>query len=519
ASGSFVHTIVDVNGCSSDIAFSLTAPPVFAVDTSFVYPDCNNNFGYLHLDASGGIGPYSIQNGQTTISFADTITFTLIPGSYSYTISDSLGCLENIAFSIDPVNAVLGYIQANNTNCNGDSSGSLKIVMTRGAAPYIINGISFLDSTILINLPAGSYQFDVTDANNCSIALNAIILQPGTLLVDSIVIASNITCEGLNDAVIQVIASGGTPAYTYVLISPTGDTVSQNGNVFGALGTGTYTAIVIDSFGCVSLSSIFIPPFFDATQRIEQDSVSCYGKQDGAIKIYSEPTERNPYMYSLNGGSPQVYNVFYNLGAGDYWIVVYDKNNCTDTLNVTMAQPDSIDSKVWLNGELLPVDSLDLDERMYADFTKQNFHPWEISFSPDVTRIDESLSLIRIQPRESITFTVMIYMDSFDTNCFVEYNGLIDLRNVAPVPNIITPNNDGFNDLWEIDLDKFPSPEVTIFNRWGEIIFRSENYTNNWNGLYRDKHVADGTYFYLLKVPSHNNKVYKGNINVLNSAR
>jgi len=60
------------------------------------------------------------------------------------------------------------------------------------------------------------------------------------------------------------------------------------------------------------------------------------------------------------------------------------------------------------------------------------------------------------------------------------------------IPNIITPNNDGVNDAWVIDGNFRQLPQVTVFNRWGQIVFESPRYNNNWQA----PGVPDGTYFY-----------------------
>jgi gliding motility-associated-like protein/uncharacterized repeat protein (TIGR01451 family) len=62
------------------------------------------------------------------------------------------------------------------------------------------------------------------------------------------------------------------------------------------------------------------------------------------------------------------------------------------------------------------------------------------------------------------------------------------------VPNIITPNGDGKNDVLEIqNIGFYPNSQLLIFNRWGNEVYRSENYQNTWNG----SGLADGTYYYL----------------------
>ncbi|WP_295674162.1 gliding motility-associated C-terminal domain-containing protein [uncultured Mucilaginibacter sp.] len=63
------------------------------------------------------------------------------------------------------------------------------------------------------------------------------------------------------------------------------------------------------------------------------------------------------------------------------------------------------------------------------------------------------------------------------------------------IPNIFTPNGDGKNDVFKIaGLESFPGSQLIIFNRWGNEVYRADNYLNNWDG----SGLADGTYYYLL---------------------
>jgi gliding motility-associated-like protein/uncharacterized repeat protein (TIGR01451 family) len=65
-------------------------------------------------------------------------------------------------------------------------------------------------------------------------------------------------------------------------------------------------------------------------------------------------------------------------------------------------------------------------------------------------------------------------------------------------PNVITPNGDGKNDVFRIDgLELHPDNTLSIFNRWGNEVFRSKGpYKNDWNG----NGLNEGTYYYLLKI-------------------
>ena len=69
------------------------------------------------------------------------------------------------------------------------------------------------------------------------------------------------------------------------------------------------------------------------------------------------------------------------------------------------------------------------------------------------------------------------------------------------LPNIITPNGDGFNDILHIDyLDLYDVKILTIYNRWGTPVYQSDDYQNDWDG----GNVADGVYFYVLELQKGN---------------
>jgi len=83
---------------------------------------------------------------------------------------------------------------------------------------------------------------------------------------------------------------------------------------------------------------------------------------------------------------------------------------------------------------------------------------------------------------------------------------------VAPdmvIPNIFTPNNDGKNDLFVIkDLSSYPGSGLIVFNRWGNEVYHSDDYLNNWDG----SGLAEGTYYYILSRKERNGSVtpFKG---------
>ncbi len=92
---------------------------------------------------------------------------------------------------------------------------------------------------------------------------------------------------------------------------------------------------------------------------------------------------------------------------------------------------------------------------------------------------------------------------------------LTDDKDGLFIPNIITPNGDGKNDKFVIlGLDAYPGSEVSIFNRWGNMVYTSADYKNNWSG----DGLVEGTYFYTVSVKTKAGvKKYSGWVELLRS--
>jgi gliding motility-associated-like protein len=87
------------------------------------------------------------------------------------------------------------------------------------------------------------------------------------------------------------------------------------------------------------------------------------------------------------------------------------------------------------------------------------------------------------------------------------------------IPDVITPNNDGFNDKWKIMRPTSMKVSVAIFNRWGQQVYKNTDYQNNWdgsgNGGFLGNLLPNGTYFYVVELSgagNTNKEVMKGSI-------
>ncbi|MFT3738786.1 MAG: PKD domain-containing protein [Breznakibacter sp.] len=92
----------------------------------------------------------------------------------------------------------------------------------------------------------------------------------------------------------------------------------------------------------------------------------------------------------------------------------------------------------------------------------------------------------------------------------------VENRYTLIASNILTPDGNGKNDTWYIqNIENYPDAELTIFNRWGSIVYRTKGYQNNWNGTNSKKDILpDGAYYYVITIPG-SETIYKGTVTIL----
>ncbi|MFT3908741.1 MAG: gliding motility-associated C-terminal domain-containing protein [Ferruginibacter sp.] len=84
--------------------------------------------------------------------------------------------------------------------------------------------------------------------------------------------------------------------------------------------------------------------------------------------------------------------------------------------------------------------------------------------------------------------------------------------------NAFTPNGDGINDYWVLyRYNCFRRLEVNVYNRYGSLVYHSNDYKNDWAGKYKNKELPDGTYYYIIKVISFDGKehLFRDNLTIL----
>ncbi len=118
----------------------------------------------------------------------------------------------------------------------------------------------------------------------------------------------------------------------------------------------------------------------------------------------------------------------------------------------------------------------------------------ELGWSPAASlSCDDCLDPVA-SPTESTT-----YYATYTTALGCALTDSVRISVLRELPNTITPNNDGVNDVWNIpEIGRYPTSEVYIYNRWGNEVFKSTGYRQPWDGSRNGELLPTGSYFYII---------------------
>ena len=79
------------------------------------------------------------------------------------------------------------------------------------------------------------------------------------------------------------------------------------------------------------------------------------------------------------------------------------------------------------------------------------------------------------------------------------------------VPNVFTPNNDNFNDIFKLEQKSIIKFNAIIYNRWGKELYQWNDITIGWDGKYKENNCPDGVYYYIIDALCDEGKEYRLN--------
>jgi len=344
--------VTDDEGCQDSIQMpQLNSPPQITftstVNDLLCFGDGN---GSIDITVSGGtpITPapaytysWSTSNGSGLNVSAEDQT-TLSGGDYQVVATDANGCQDSTQFTVIEPTEIFANGTTTDNSCFNVIDGVVNLSTTGGVGGYswtwASTVVGFVDPGTEDLNPAdsGCYSVHITDANSCTLDTTLCLITPGEIFANATI--TPITCNGDNDAAIDIEPNNGVGNYVYDW-SNNGLGAYTDPQDLSGLSPNSYQVFIQDDNGCVKDTSIIItdPPLLTLSET--HVDLTCFGAADGAIDL------------TVSGGTGVV-NVSWTgpsftssnedisgLDAGQYDVTATDANGCTATLSVTLNQP------------------------------------------------------------------------------------------------------------------------------------------------------------------------------------
>ncbi|MAQ31397.1 MAG: hypothetical protein CMD26_01495 [Flavobacteriales bacterium] len=469
----------------------------------------NNETGFWSIISGGGI----INN----INDPNTIVSDLNEGEniFQWTISPILCEDVSDQVSINYINSTLisnagqntdvceNYFELNGNTPNYNETGYWNIITGTGVLEDPSN-----PNTIVNNLSIGSNTIEWIISDPCAAVSSYININFQNLEVTINDISNyngyNLSCNNVYDGFISLSSLGGYPPYNYNWTGP--NNFSSISEDISNLSPGEYECIITDGLQCQNIISIILeePPEINL-EFISFNDMDCFNNAyidfnaDGGTGtlqglVTTSWGEVTSFIWNEND---QWYFQYENFEQWDGLITVsaYDINGCEiiseEVLVQTWDDPIAEFETSTYNTEILQL----------VDFT--DFSNYEASIINWYWDFDDG-NMSNLQNPSHIyeqdgQYTVCLTIED-NNGCTSETCQIIHIysNTEAYIPNIFTINQDDINEVFQPVINGFieDSYEMLIYDRWGKLLFSTNDYQTGWDGTYQNNIVTQDVYSY-----------------------
>ena len=265
-----------------------------------------------------------------------------------------------------------------------------------------------------------------------------------------------------------------------------------------------YTVQIYNTDSCSKVLPVKVNVRPPISFNINTTAVTC-GLQDGSITITNIVNATAPFTYILNG-LPQLTNTFAGLDTGAYILYITDNNSCSSSSVAIVLNDTNYVTANFLVSPITGVNPLDVN----FTYTGNNGLDFIWSFGTGDSSFINNPNYIYTNPG---SFLVTLITWANDSTCSDTASATLLVSPALVITQFVSPNNDGQNDTWIIQgLSLYPKAGVEIFNRWGNLVYSSEPYQNDWAGecaeptcIAQGGILPTGTYFYYLYLNGKSN--------------
>jgi gliding motility-associated-like protein len=457
-----ISMIINNNaGCSDTINKNFTIQEKPDINLTGYIQICGNQYQANITPPNGSQILWSNGNTSNTPIFNQS-------GTHSVVVNYN-GCINQDSFQLNLKPKPQAVIDAHDI-CEGDN-----LQLLNNSTGTILfnkwdfnNGVTSttLNPNITYNNP-GSYNIEliVKALNNCSDTTYKLIKvdkRPILNLGNDTTICSN-----------QMVLDCGVINANYLWSN------SSNDEAITISNSGIYS-VTVDSGNCSVSDDINVVLNSNPQALIGINGICT----NDSIVIFSNSIYTSPltqYSWSINNQTylgDTIRPIINNEQSLNIELTIIDQNSCMDSvsINTFIYAPDF--SSIWTSGDTSIYVGEELSIHAYGAYD----YEWFPKENLDTPYEDHTIA----SPNQKQRYVVM----AKDINGCTIYDSLIvDIKPNSQIyiPDAFTPNHDGNNDFYYLSGENICSINYSIYNRWGNVVFKANNINDKWDGRYKDK--------------------------------
>ena len=233
----------------------------------------------------------------------------------------------------------------------------------------------------------------------------------------------------------------------------------------------TFIVVASNTYNCKSRDTVLVDVFPPMVLTPSSTDATCNGLANGSVAVLVNGGT-TPFIYAWNTNPPANTPIVSNLPSGNYTVIVTDSGGCTANTTAFVSEPPLIN---------LTINAIN------TSFTGQDGQatviinggtpPYTIEWSTNPVQTGITATGLAVG-----TYTVTVT----DTNgCQTTATFQIDyMENGVYIPNAFSPNGDGINDFLTIFGANIDQIIMQVYNRWGQLIFTTDNVNKPWDGKF-----------------------------------
>ena len=510
-------TVTDAQGATATGQCTVFGNPPISADISVTnsnYPNFTN--GSMLIKVTSGTPSYSFQwtkdgNPISTgiTSGPDTSKITgQDKGKFCVVVTDAAGCSKEFCHTIDRIYPQLNVsVNLTHPTCQDATNGSLDMTITGGDNNYTVtwtlpNGTT-ASTQELTNLAEGAYNYQVKDGSGQIITGTSVLIAQSHLVGTADIVSScgsgtyDICTKSICNGVGVAATTGAFGAVTYVWSNgETNQTASE-------LCAGDNFVVITDAAGCsVTVNVTVSAPAVIEISMPQTVANTCFGICNGSAQanaIGGVP----PYTFKWSNN--ETGQIATKLCSGENYVTVTDNFGISVIDTFDIAGPDSMYIQFT---QIAPSDYETCDGQVTADVVNAQLpipnYAWNKPNQFDAVVEDAcagEILYVSVKDARGCTVTDTVQVAFPSNGCLVGNR-------------VMTPAEpDGKNDVLFIACaDLYDNVLLEVYNRWGQLVFESKGYNNDWDGTYKGeagKYLPEGVYFWILSFDGTNGRVQR----------